>query len=397
MVDSEKMDLSKLKIQRENTATTAPGRSRTGVLLYIGGALFLGLALLFFVRTAMTSTEEVDVTTVAMVSPSQAASILTASGYVVAQRKAAIASKATGRIVYLGFHEGDRVKEGDVIARIESGDVEAALLQARADLQLARADLEDAQQGLERANQLLSRQLISQAEYDAAKARHGRVVATISSKDAAVKVAQVSLENTRIRAPFDGTILTKNADIGEVVAPFAAGASSRVAVVTLADMSSLEVEADVSESNIEHISAGQPCEITLDAYPEQRYRGVVDKVVPTADRAKATVLTKIRFIERDTRVLPEMGAKVHFLPTSMRDSAVSQAVLAIDPAAVVTRNGRKIAFVFEGDKVTERPVELGRTVGRLMEVKGGVRQGERIVVHPSEKLTTGARVKLKES
>ena len=397
MSDSENIDLSKLKIQRGNPTSSVPTRSKTGLILYTAGGLFLLLLLFFFIRTTLTGEEEVEVTAVTRISSSQASSVLTASGYVVAQRKASIASKATGRIVSLGFHEGDKVTKGEIIARIESADMEAGLAQAQADLAVAKADMNDARQSLDRSKQLLDRGLIAQAEYDAAKARYDRVVASIASRNAAVNAAEVSLENTRIRAPFDGTILTKNADVGEVVAPFAAGASSRVAVVTLADMLSLEVEADVSESNIEHITVGQPCEIMLDAYPDQRYRGVVDKIVPTADRAKATVLTKIRFIEKDSRVLPEMSAKVHFLSTQASENNDNQLKTVVDLAAVVTRNGKKIVFVFQENKITERAVEVGSTLGKYIEVKRGLSQGEKVVLHPSEKLESGSKAKLKTS
>ena len=350
MSDSTQSDLSKLKIHHD--APSSEPRRWPSVLMYVGGGVFLVLVVFFFLRTALSSAETVEISTVSMISPSQANAILTASGYVVAQRKASIASKATGRIVYLGYHEGDKVKQGDIIARIESQDVEAALAQAKADLEIAKADLRDAEQSLSRAKQLLEGKLISQAEYDGAKARYDRVVATIQSREAGVNAASVQLENTRIRAPFDGTILTKNADVGEVVAPFAAGASSRVAVVTIADMSSLEVEADVSESNIERITVEQPCEIVLDAYPDQRYRGVVDKIVPTADRAKATVLTKVRFIERDNRVLPEMSAKVHFL--TKQTAAITDNIpkLVLDPSAITTRENKKVVYIIKDDHVT---------------------------------------------
>lgn len=393
MAVTEREDLSRLTIRRESQRET---RSRSGLLLYIVAALFLGAVVLIFVRTSLGGAIEVDIATVSFVSPSQSNEILAASGYVVAQQKASIASKATGRIVYLGYREGDRVKKGDIIARIESADMEAALAQAKADLDLARADREDADRSLARSKSLLAGGLISQAEFDAAKARAGRVLATIQLKEAAVTAAQVQLENTRIRAPFDGTILTKNADVGEVVAPFAAGASSRVAVVTLADMSSLEVEADVSESNIERIGLDQPCEITLDAYPDKRYKAIVDKIVPTADRAKATVLTKIRFLERDSRVLPEMSAKVHFLGRGTADAASSKPRLAVDTAAITTRDGRKVAFILRNDAVSAAPVSLGPTFGRLAEVNEGLSQGDRVVLKPPPDLQSGNKVKVRE-
>lgn len=394
MPETANIDLTKLRIQREESRQESPPSQRKTWLLLGAGVLALILAVVVL-QSSFSTTNEVEVTTVTFVSPAQASAVLTASGYVVAQRKASIASKATGRLVYLGFEEGDRVKKGEIIARIESADVEASLAQARATLQQYKAELHDAQQSYQRARDLLERDLIAQAEYDAAKARYDRVAASIAVGEAAVKAAEVQVENTIIRAPFDGTILTKNADVGEVVAPFAAGASSRVAVVTIADMTSLEVEADVSESNIERISVGQPCEITLDAYSDKRYRGYVHRIVPTADRAKATVLTKIRFVEKDSRVLPEMSAKVQFLSKSVTLAEDIQPKLAVDAAAITTRDGKKVVFKVHDNTVTEVPVELGKLMGSSIEILHGISANDKLVLRPPENLTSGSRVKLK--
>lgn len=397
MSQTEHHDLSKLKIHSKEPASSGPSQKRLpAALMYLGGALFLLLGGYFFMRTAFEPEILVETATVALVSPSQANAVLTASGYVVAQRKAAVASKATGRLVFLGFEEGDVVKKGEVIGKLESADVEAALEQARADLDVQKAEQNDASQSLDRAKKLLNGGLISQSEYDGAQARYDRIAASIASRVAGVKSAQVQLENTLIRAPFDGTILTKNADIGEVVAPFAAGASSRVAIVTIADMTSLEVEADVSESNIEHISAGQPCEITLDAYPEQRYPGVVGKIVPTADRSKATVMTKVRFIELDKRVLPEMSAKVNFLSKEAAKNAGSPPALAVDAAAIAERSGKRVVFVLSGSTAVETPVVAGRSMGRLTEILSGLSSGQTVVLNPPDRLASGSSVTIKQ-
>jgi len=396
-MSEKRFDLSKLKIRHDQSSGAVPtSRPHIAYLMYIGGAIFLGLGVYFFIMNMISSDEIIEVTSVSLISPAQASSSLTASGYVVAQRKAAVASKATGRLVYLGFKEGDRVKKGEIIARIESADVEAALAQAKADYEMVKAESNDAEQSLSRANKLLERQLISQAEMDGVKARYDRVSASIASRAAAVKAAEVQLENTLIRAPFDGTILSKNADIGEVVAPFAAGASSRVAVVTIADMSSLEVEADVSESNIERIVIDQPCEIILDAYPDKHYRGIVDKIVPTADRAKATVMTKIRFLQKDSRVLPEMSAKVHFISKKSSDSIDIQPILVVDSSAITKRKNDLVVFLLKDKIVEEVPIILGRTLGRSVEIKSGLSAGDRIVLKPSKNIQSGTSVKLKQ-
>ena len=396
-MSDNQLDLSKLKINRQHGSPEhPPNKPHLSYILYIAGAIFIGVGLYFTIANLVTSDEIVEVSSVSLISPAQADALLTASGYVVAQRKASVASKATGRLVYLGFKEGDQVKKGQIIARIESADMEATLAQTKADYLAAKAEKFDTEQTLERAKKMIERQLISQAEFDAAKARYDRVAATIASREASIRAAEVQLENTLIRAPFDGTILTKNADIGEVVAPFAAGASSRVAVVTMADMTSLEVEADVSESNIERITADLPCEISLDAYPDKRYHGVVDKIVPTADRAKATVMTKIRFLEIDKRVLPEMSAKVRFLAKQSSDSIDIQPILAVDSSTITKRKNEQVVFVLKDRIVIETSVIIGRSLGRLVEIKSGLSTGDRVVLKPSNTLQSGSSVKLKQ-
>lgn len=400
MPETANIDLSKLRIHHEEGSTPRPpGSKRTRALILGSIGLVAVIVLVLLLQSGLASSEEVEIGTVSLMYPSQANAVLTASGYVVAQRKAAIASKATGRLVYLGFEEGDKVKKGEIIARIESADVEASLAQARATLQQYKAELHDAQQSYERAKNLFERNLASQAEYDGAKARLDATVARIAGAEALVRAAEVQVENTIIRAPFDGTILTKNADVGEVVAPFGAGASSRVAVVTLADMTSLEVEADVSESNIERISVEQPCEIVLDAFPDKRYRGYVHKIVPTADRAKATVLTKIRFVERDSRVLPEMSAKVQFLSklaAAEPEESNSTPMLAVSASAVAARDGKKVVFRLSENSVVEVPVQLGRQIGNSVEVLEGLSANDKIVLRPSESLKSGTNVIVKK-
>lgn len=410
--DNQHADLSSLRIKRGSSQHETGSSGVPKKYFYLTGAVaaVIAMAALY---TLFTGSKGVEVETglVSMAYPSQANGVLTASGYIVAQRKAAVASKGTGRLVYLGVIEGDRVKKGSIIGRIESSDVEAALHQAQANLGVARAavdqanaELEDARVTFERQKTLITTKAISQAEYDAASARLKRALAGVASAAAGVKAAEanvraaeVSVENTNIRAPFDGTVLTKSADVGEVISPFGASAGSRGAVVTLADMSSLEVEADVSESNIEKIHADQPCEITLDAFPETRYRGTVHKIVPTADRAKATVLTKVRFDERDERVLPEMRAKVTFLSKAVEKTAASAPPKVSVPAsAVVERGGKKVVFVVHGGKAEERHVTLGMALGTGIEVKQGVTAGERVVLNPSEKISDGTTLLLQQ-
>ena len=408
--ETQKADLSSLRINRSAAQSNGSGGSKKNFILYssVGAVLIVGV--LFFVFSGgVASTEQVETATVSLTYPSQANTVLTASGYVVAQRKAAVASKGTGRLEYLGVIEGDVVKKGSIIGRLESSDVEAALGQAKASLNVAKAavdqakaELDDATSNYEREKSLFSQNLASKADYDPANARYKKAVAgvisaeaSVNAAEAGVRSAEVQVEYTYIRAPFDGTVLTKDADVGDVITPFGAASGSRGDLVTLADMSSLEVEADVSESNIEKIHTGQPCEITLDANPDKRYHGHVHKIVPTADRAKATVLTKVQFEDRDDLVLPEMSAKVIFLSReSDKSTENSTPKISVPVSAITTRDGKKVAFLLHDETVVETPVVVGELMGNSIEVKEGLSVGDKVVVHPSEKLSSGSKIAL---
>ena len=205
------------------------------------------------------------------------------------------------------------------------------------------------------------------------------------------------VENTRIIAPFDGTVLKKNADVGEIMAPLAGAASSKAAVVTIADMSSLEVDADVSEANITKVRPKQNCEITLDAYPQQRYPGYVSNIVPTADRSKATVMVKIKFMKYDERVLPEMGAKITFLaPGSSISPAHVKPLLTVPAAAVASRDGRQVVYQIREDRAVEVPVSTGQTIGNMIEVTGGLKEGDKVISRADGQIKDGTRVTLKK-
>jgi RND family efflux transporter MFP subunit len=389
-------DLSSLRIQRtEPSGSFKKFRLGRRLLLWTMAGLLLGAVFLFW-RQTFVSRVEVQLATAAFTLPAQAEAVLTASGYVVARRKAAVASKGTGQLVYLGVQEGDTVRKGQVIARLEDKDVLATLDRARENFHMAEADLKDARQSLDRQKALLEKQLVAQADFDAAEARYKRVVASIESARAAVKEAEVAVEYTRIVAPFDGTVLSKNADVGEIVAPLAGAASSRAAVVTIADMSSLEVEADVSEANLTRVFSEQPCEITLDAYPERHYPAYVDKIVPTADRAKATVMVKIKFKSYDRSVLPEMSAKILFLPaTAAESAAMTKPLLSVPAGAVAERNGRQAVYQVKDGRAVEVPVAVGRSMGSLVEIKEGLKAGDKVIARVDDRISAGTRVALK--
>ncbi len=395
--ETKHADLSSLRIDRASL-DTAPGDGKGPWLKILIGIIIVAAVVggYYYITGLAQAGIEVQLATVAYSSPSQANAVLTASGYVVAQRKAAVASKGTGRLVFLGVEEGDRVKEGQIIARLEDDDVVASQQQARANRTVAEAEVKDAQQWHARQKQMLDRNLTSQAEYDAAETRLNRVNASVVAARAALTAATVAVENTRIRAPFDGTVLLKHADVGEIVAPFASASSSRGAVVTIADMTSLEVEADVSESNIFRITPNLPCEISLDAYPDQRYQGYVSKIVPTADRAKATVLVKVKFKSYDYRVLPEMSAKITFLSKEADASAVNaKSVLSVPSNAVATRDGREVVYKVADGSAKEVPIVTGKKLGSMVEVQEGLSSGDRVIARVDERINDGVKVVVK--
>ena len=384
-------DLSKLRLDKSAAGFKRRGRVPRRALLGIAAAIVVAVIALLAANPAV----EVETAVVAKVYPSQSFTLLNASGYVVAQRKAAVASKATGRLEWLGVEEGSKVRRGEVIARLENRDVMAAADQAAAGLNSATADLADAQQNYNRMKDLRAKGYIAQAELDTADTRLKRSHATLSGAEAALRVAQVAVEYTLIRAPFDAVVLTKDADIGDIVTPLGAAANARASVVTIADMSSLQVEVDVSESNIEKVKFGQPCEIQLDALPDSRFPGIVHMTVPTADRTKASVMVKVRFASRDPRVLPEMSARVAFLERPMTPAEQTPRT-AINPSAVNEERGRKLVFVVRDDRAVKTAVTLGERLGDFIEVLGGLTAGEKIVLNPPKKLRDGSKVKRKE-
>ena len=398
-------DLSRLKINRDAPAVGIKRRRRIPSWL-VALMVIVVIAAIWIVR-GVTAPVAVEPATVSMAYPSQSYTLLNATGYVVAQRKAAVASKATGRLEWLGVREGSRVKQNEIIARLENRDVTATMEQAAASVKVAQANLEqgqaelnEAERNFNRSRELLAKNFVSQSAHDTAVARLEKARAAISGYRAAIavaqanlRVAQVGVEQTLIRAPFEGVVLTKNANVGDVITPFSSAPGSQAAVVTMADMSTLEVEADVSEANLGKVKLDQPCEIQLDALPEVRFRGRLLRLVPTVDRAKATVMAKIRFEQLDPRILPEMSAKVAFLSQRVPDSERT-ARTVVQPAAVVQRDGNSVVFVIKDDRVVRVAVEPGGRICELLEIRSGVKSGDKVVLRPPDKLQDGTRVAL---
>ena len=399
-------DISKLSIDRESKSF-APRRRRRWLNKWTIGALVVLVIVAVVAMRGANAPVAVETATVTTAYPTQSITVLNATGRVAAYRKAAVSTKATGRLEWLGVQEGSRVKAGEVIARLENLDVAASrdsalagANAARANLQQGDAELTDAESNFRRSQDLFSKKFISEATLDAARARLDKAKATIASLKASIGVAEanarqagVAVEQTLIRAPFDGIVLTKNANVGDIITPFSSATDSKGAVVNMADMDTLEVEADVSEASIARIKVGMPTEIQLDAYPDVRLLGEVSRIVPTVDRAKATLLVKVSFTEKDARVLPDMSAKVAFLSRAP-EAAERKPVTAVRPEAVVKRGEQSVVFVLD-DKLAVKQVAVGtpQKVGDLLQV-ANVKTGDKVALNPPEKLRDGATVSI---
>jgi RND family efflux transporter MFP subunit len=337
----------------------------------------------------------------------------TATGYVVARRMAAVSTKIPGRLAELLVEEGSRVREGDVIARLEARDFEASLRQALASLESAKADRDEAratQESLEldarRLTVLFEQGLGSRNDADtaaaraaAARARFASSEARIGAQSAAVAYQKATLENTVVRAPFDGVVLTKDAEVGESVAPaVGGGGTTRGSMVTMADMASLEVEADVGEANIAQVAPGMPAEVVLDAFPDRAYPATVHQIVPTADRQKATVQIKVRFTGPTDGALPEMSAKVNVLRSSPDSAEADRRVITLPEAAVI-RDGAGFAVVrVDGGRAAFTPVTLaGEPAKGRAEVVSGLSGGEEIVAAPPAGVKAGTPLRDKRA
>jgi RND family efflux transporter MFP subunit len=400
-------DISKLHIDKKGMAVRR-GRKKRLLLLVLLLVVVAGAGVLYS-KGLLTPALTVQVAGLQSTYPSQTLAVLNASGYAVAQRKAAVSSKITGRLISLSVEEGSRVKKGEVIATLENEDSQAALNRAQANVNLARstldqakAELEDAQINHHRNEQLVAKGFVAQSTVDASEARYKRAKAAVAAQEAAIRAseaareeAKVLVEYSNIRAPFDAVVLTKNADIGDIVTPLGAAANAKAAVVTIADMGSLQVEVDVSESNISQVRVGQPCEIRLDAFPDLRFKGAVHMIVPTADRSKASVLVKVAFKEMDPRILPEMSAKVAFLSREMVPEE-EKPLKAVPASAVVSLGGQSVVFLVNGDRAVEKKVRTGRRMDTMVEILEGLGAGDKVVLNPGSNLKSGTKVRIPE-
>ena len=372
------------------------------VLLAVGGTVWMGLgrATTPAVRTALAR---------AATGEAGGGSVLDASGYVTARRQATVSAKITGKVIEVLIEEGQRVEEGAVLARLDPTEAraqlsltQAQLTAARSQLGEIRAQLGQAERDHARQQELMRRDLVSAQSLDAALAQRDMLRARLVSAEEQVRVgkesvdvAQVQLDNTVIRAPFGGVVTAKAAQPGEMISPVSAGGGfTRTGIGTIVDMDSLEIQVDVNESFINRVTPGQPVEATLNAYPDWKIPASVIAIIPTADRAKATVKVRIAIKTKDARLVPDMGVRVAFLGNEPARATAPAAGVVVPAEAVRGDGAAAVVFVYADGKVERRAVTLGRATGAARQVLTGVREGERVVLSPPASLKGGEAVRL---
>jgi len=392
-------DLSSLRIDRDRKPSSP---WRWPLLLFVPVVALLGL--LYFMRSRQAlSASEVKVVRASVSTPGQRAAgeqLLTASGYVVARRQAVVSSKIQGRLADLRVEEGSRVEQNDILARLESKEYEAQVRRAQAQVQRAEADLAENRRQFRVAENLARDRVLARDQLDAAQSRVRIAEAGLRQAEADLSWTQALLENTLIRAPFAGVVIKKMAEVGESVAPIPPGvniSTSSGAIVALADLETLEVEADVSESNVAKLQAEQPAEVTVEAFPDRRYQALLRQIIPTADRTRATVQVKVTILDKDQDLKPEMSARVTFLTgeqSAEPTQATAEPVVMVPKEAVVERDGQPVVFEVRDGRVRQRAIITGleRSVGIV--VKAGLNGSETLVARPPETLRDGDTVKI---
>ena len=407
MTDISK-DLAALRIDRNDRGGSG---SRVGLISAIAILVLVGAGGAWYWSVNLhAASVKVAPATVKSGGPSAPGAILNASGYVVARREATVSSKFTGKVMDVLIEEGHPVKAGQVVAHLDDTQARAAFALAEAQLAAAKkgmaedeAKLAQAELDLKRRQALLKDQVVGQAEVDDAqslvnstKARIEYSRQQISVAERQVEMQKTNLDDTVIRAPFAGMVISKDAQPGEMISPVSAGGGfTRTGIGTIVDMASLEIEVDVSEAYINRVKDGQKVEATLDAYPDWQIPAHVITTIPSADRQKATVKVRIGFEKLDPRILPDMGVKVAFLADAPAPGQAPPAPrVTVPKTAVRSADGKSIVFVLNDDRVERRAVSVGLENGDQVELVSGVRAGERVVVDAPPTLKDGDRVRV---
>jgi len=415
--------LSRLRIQRD---AVRPRRSLLGRLFrsliilcfFIGGAA--GLVVLAQSRgwlpdtkkltESLQSRPEVRIATVSLEKGRSADALVVATGYLESRRQARIGARATGRIEIVNVEEGSRVKTNDVLAVLEHADLDASLAAVKATAARSRSELleqdveiERSRKDLARADKALASKSMTPSDYDAAKFKHDAAVARKASMEAALTLAEARVEeaeqlreNMFVRAPFDGTVISKDAELGESIMPGGMGeASGRGSVVTIADLDHLEVDCDVKEDYISRVKEGQLAEVAVDAVPDFRFKGRVRKIIPMGDRARATVKVRVEILDADRRLFPDMSSTVYFLAEKSDASTQDDQVRIFCPAdsVVSTESGSFVWQLTSEDRTKKAPVTVGESRDGRTEIMIGLSGGERVIVKPDKELRDDMLVK----
>jgi RND family efflux transporter MFP subunit len=410
---SLRLDRPRAPASMQRTKSHGDRRQRSSVvawILAIGALLGLGVGGFFVYRegTGRLFSSEVELGAVTLMSPAQSDVTLVATGYVFARHRAVVAPRVPGRIAKLLVAEGAEVKAGQLVAELESADAQASLMQVRADIAAAKAKVERAaadvslaQTQEKRERELLGKGAGVQATYDDAKARLDAAQSMLRSAESDVRAvearraaAEVLLDNTKIRAPFNGTITKKLSEVGEVSNTVVIGGGGG-GVFAIASLDDLEVQADVAEAQVHKVKMGTPAEIILDAFPERRFRGQVSELGKEVDRAKAALTVKVRFVDEAGGVLPDMAAKVSFLGKALDAEALKAAPKLVAPSdAIVQRDGQTLVFTLDGDHARMVPVTVRGPFGSgMVELASGPDTGTRVIRRPDDKIRDGVAVK----
>src|SRR3984885_1018592 len=407
-MDDKAALLNQLRIDRTEPPRTGPAR------IWIVVAVLLVLTAAtggwFWRRSTYLPVRVVAPQPVADAGAAGAGSILDASGYIVARRQATVASKITGKMVELDIEEGDRVQEGQVIARLDDSNVRAALAAAHAQLDFAKAGLAETEVNLANAHRDFDRQtslvkghFVSQAALDNSKTSMDALTAQLATQRSNIQVAQRNVEvadrnlaDTIVRAPFTGVVTVKAAQPGEIVSPLSAGGGfTRTGIGTIVDMDSLEIQVDVNENFINRVEPAQKVTAKLNAYPDWQIPGHVIAVIPTADRSKGTVTVRIALDQKDPRILPEMGVRVSFLASSSSEAGVHPVPgLSLPSDAVQVSGPVGVVYVVHDSTVERRAVKLGASSSNEVTVLSGLQPAERVAIGDFARLKDGVRVRI---
>ena len=401
--------LKSLKIDR---SAPPPPTSHKGLWIGLGVAavvvLGAGGAWLALGRDKGVEVQVADVLAIGN-DGAASASVLDATGYVVARRMATVSAKVPGKVREVLIEEGQRVEPGQVIATLDPIDAEQQRTLSASQLQAARsqaagvqAQLKEAEANAARLGALVGQKLVSRAQYEQAIAQRDSLRAQLATAQRNAQVAADGLrisaqgvDNTIVRAPFAGVVIAKAAQPGEIVSPMAAGGGfTRTGIGTIVDMDSLEVEVEVGEAFIGRVKPGMPTETVLNAYQDWKIPGKVIAIIPAADRGKATVKVRVGIDAKDARIVPDMGARVSFLEEAKPVQADVKPGVLVPAAAIVERDGKDVAFAIDGEAVQQRTLKLGRTLGDDREVLEGLSGGDAVVLDPPEQLADGSRVRI---